>query len=460
MGAIITSKILAFRYFLIENWNKTTLNLSAIPIFANKFKILSRMKLLTLQTLLGLLLCASTLSSQITFDGTINESQWGAAASTSSGGPIPGFGAGHEINALYVNGDANNINIGVAGNVQNGNRIVLFLDTKTGGYNNGNYGRTGAPNGVNNFNSGTSFDAGFNADYALVIGTNAGSSNYFVDLFTLAGTAAGGGGSNSFLGSPNGTTIGAAPANSSQTAGFEIAVSKTALGYLSSFGEIKVFAIYMSDGAFLSNQFLTPAGSSDGNYGNGAVVFGSAAPNPVTIAAAALPVELVDIAAKAVKEGILVSWRTAMERDNSHFEVEYSNNGQIWETLDRVTGKGTPSPYTYLHETHERATHYYRLKQVDIDGYFAYSKVVSTTLKGNAAYSLAPNPVFTDAITLKMESMDDVNIQFFNVAGQLVHTLHSTSATQGLEIEVASWPTGTYWLQINQELPVQIFVQH
>ena len=459
MGAIITGKILAYRYFLIKTCNKTKLNLSIVLHLRIILTILSRMKFLTLQTLLGLLLC-STLSGQITFDGTINESQWGAAASTSAGGPTPGFGAGHEINALYVNGDDTNINFGVAGNVQNGNRIVLFLDTKTGGYINGDFGRTGAPQGVDDFNSSTTFEAGFEADYALVIGTNMGSSNYFVDLFTLAGTASGGGGSSTFLGSPNGTTIGAAPANSSQTAGFEIAVSKTALGYLSSFGAIKVFAMYMSDGAFLSNQFLTPAGSSDGNYGNGAVVFGSAAPNPVTIAASSLPVELVDIDAKAVKEGILVSWRTAMEHDNSHFEVEYSNNGQNWETLGRITGKGIPSPYAYLHETQERSTHYYRLKQVDTDGHFAYSKVVSTTIKGNTGYTLSPNPVFTDAIVLKMESLEDVNIQIFNIAGQLVHTVHSTFAVQGVEIAVAAWPTGMYWLQINQEVPVQIFVQH
>jgi hypothetical protein len=97
---------------------------------------------------------------------------------------------------------------------------------------------------------------------------------------------------------------------------------------------------------------------------------------------------------------------------------------------------------------------------VDIDGHFAYSKVVSTTIKGNTAYTLSPNPVFTDAINLKTDSMDDVNIQVFNIAGQLVYAQQSTSATQGVEIVVASWPTGAYWLQINQEVPVQVFVQH
>jgi hypothetical protein len=86
--------------------------------------------------------------------------------------------------------------------------------------------------------------------------------------------------------------------------------------------------------------------------------------------------------------------------------------------------------------------------------------VVSTTIKGNTAYTLSPNPVFTDAINLKTDSMDDVNIQVFNIAGQLVYAQQSTSATQGVEIVVASWPTGAYWLQINQEVPVQVFVQH
>jgi hypothetical protein len=224
----------------------------------------------------------------ITFNGNINEAEWGAPLATSAGGPAPGFGAGHEVNALYASGDNSNIFLGLAGNVQNGNRIVVFLDTKAGGYNSGDYGRDNAPSGVHDFNSGTTFDAGFNADYALVIGTNGTHDDYFFDLFTLAGTAGGGGGSNTFLGDINTPGLGGNPANSDNTRGFEVTIPKAAVGYTQG-SSIQAFAMYMSDGAFLSNQFLTHAGSGDGNYGNGSVTFSAAQPDPVTIPASALP---------------------------------------------------------------------------------------------------------------------------------------------------------------------------
>jgi len=48
---------------------------------------------------------------------------------------------------------------------------------------------------------------------------------------------------------------------------------------------VKVMAMYTGNSGFLSNQFLTPAGSGDGNYGSGAVTFGSANPDAVIVPA-------------------------------------------------------------------------------------------------------------------------------------------------------------------------------
>lgn len=222
-----------------------------------------------------------------TFDGNIVESPWGTALATSAGGPTPGFGAGHEINAVYVQGDANNINVALAGNVQDMNKILLFIDSKSGGYTDGNFGRDNSPAGLVNFNSGTTFDAGFEPDYCLVIGTNGAMNNYFFDLYTLSGTAGSGGGPNTYLGDKTtsfaGAVTGADPLNSSNTRGFEVAIPKLLLGYLS--GIVKVMAMYTGNSGFLSNQFLTPAGSGDGNYGSGAVTFGSANPDAVIVPA-------------------------------------------------------------------------------------------------------------------------------------------------------------------------------
>src|SRR5690606_20732799 len=107
---------------------------------------------------------AAAQAAQITLDGLMIELSW-QKLGDSTGGPRPSFGAGHEINALYADIDTTYLYIGVAGNVQSNNRILIFIDSLPGGYTNGNFGRAGAPPGVNTFNQDTVFDDGFSANY-------------------------------------------------------------------------------------------------------------------------------------------------------------------------------------------------------------------------------------------------------------------------------------------------------
>lgn len=216
----------------------------------------------------------------LTIDGNITEAAWGQALATSAGGPGNGFGAGHEANAIYALDSSTDLFLGVAGNIQNGNRLLVFIDSKSGGYSTGNFGRSGAPQGVDDFNSGSTFDSGFFPDYAVVIGTN-GSGNYFWDLFTLSGTAGSGGGPNTYLGDNSSADLHANPANGSNTQGFEMKIAKSALGNPS--GPIGLMVMYISDGGWLNNQFLTRAGSGQGAYTNVAVNFNNEPPNPIWV---------------------------------------------------------------------------------------------------------------------------------------------------------------------------------
>ncbi|MCW5853529.1 MAG: VCBS repeat-containing protein, partial [Anaerolineae bacterium] len=235
----------------------------------------------------------------LTIDGTLTEPEW-TQLGTSAGGPTPGFGAGHEINALYAYNDAAYLYLGVAGNVQNGNRIVVFIDSIPsgagylfGGFSDGNFGRASAPQGVDDFNSGTTFDSGFTPDYALVIGTNSTHDNYFWDLYTLSGFFGSGGGPNNFLGDNTSANLKGDPLNSSTTRGFEARIpfygGPTSGGLAIGQSTVKLMAMYISDGGFLSNQFISRANSGEGNYGSGAVTFGAAAPNPVSYTVQSYP---------------------------------------------------------------------------------------------------------------------------------------------------------------------------
>ncbi len=300
-------------------------------------------------TLLTILFSGAAHAQTPTVDGTITETSY-TNLGTSAGGPTPGFGAGHEINALYSTADAANLFLGIAGNVQNGNRILVFIDSRTGGYNNGDFGRTGAPAGVSNFNSGTTFDTGFTADYVLVIGTNA-VNNYFFDLYTLGGTASGGGGSNVFLNTNPNAAVAGNPANSSNTQGFEVRLSRSGSGAGTNLqvnqSTVRYFAAYTSDGGFLSNQFISRANSGNGNYGSGAVNFAAAAPNPVdfNVAANFTVTNTADSGAGSLRQAILDANAT-VGTDTITFNISGATTIQPASELPPITDPVTIDGYT------------------------------------------------------------------------------------------------------------------
>ncbi len=219
-----------------------------------------------------------------TFNGLISEPQWGNALANSAGGPISGFGSGNAVDALYLKNQSGYLFGAVAGRVEdnvNNNKILVFLDTKLGGYNNlaSWTNRNGIYFSIKNLDGGVTFDAGFEPDY--IVGMNYAGATAFFDLYDMQA------GSNTFLGTNLSSTLLGYTANSGvgdYTKGFEFALPLASIGNPS--GSIKTFVMLVNDpgaaaATTISNQFLTPAGAADGNYGNGAVNFNFAVPNPI-----------------------------------------------------------------------------------------------------------------------------------------------------------------------------------
>lgn len=94
-----------------------------------------------------------------------------------------------------------------------------------------------------------------------------------------------------------------------------------------------------------------------------------------------LPVSLITFTARTNKQGAVnLAWSTASEKDNSHFEVTRSTNGVDFEKLHEVKGSGNSDVVTNYSFTDTKpavGANYYRLKQVDFDGDFAFSSVAT-----------------------------------------------------------------------------------
>jgi hypothetical protein len=165
-----------------------------------------------------------------------------------------------------------------------------------------------------------------------------------------------------------------------------------------------------------------------------------------------LPVNLVNFSGVINPgAGTQLIWRTAQERNNKGFEVERSLDGENFETLDFVKGFGNSDKiqsYTYFVSGEETAL--YRLKQIDFDGKYEYSPIVSVTSEIGAV-ELSPNP-FVNAI--KLNSVNTIEkVEIVDLTGKVLIT--ETLSNQMAEIKTDHLTNGVYFINITQGGSVQ-----
>ncbi len=115
-----------------------------------------------------------------------------------------------------------------------------------------------------------------------------------------------------------------------------------------------------------------------------------------------LPVKWLAIGAQLINNTVQVNWRTASETNNMGFDIERSFDNQSFQKIAFVNGAGNSfatRAYQYTDELLDVKNVpnfgnkiYYRLKQIDIDGAFMYSKTVSADAPLLANISIYPNP--------------------------------------------------------------------
>lgn len=117
-----------------------------------------------------------------------------------------------------------------------------------------------------------------------------------------------------------------------------------------------------------------------------------------------LPLRLVAFTGIQENSTNKLQWQTADEVNTKSFELESSKDGRNFKqiaTLQAVS-KGNNS-YGYTDVTTYKGTLYYRLKMIDIDETFTYSRMVSLNREGKALMNLYPNPV-AESLILSLEN--------------------------------------------------------
>lgn len=173
-----------------------------------------------------------------------------------------------------------------------------------------------------------------------------------------------------------------------------------------------------------------------------------------------LPVELTYFKGQTTAEGNLLTWQTASEKNNKGFEVQHSVNGEEWETIDFVQGNGTTletQNYTFTDYQPLNGRNYYRLKQMDFDGAFEYSDVISiennsTTVEIGDFY---PNPSSSGLVNLDFTTSDDneITLSVFDITGKLMinQVQQVTQGNNQLNFDFSTLNKGIYLVKIGNE---------
>lgn len=199
----------------------------------------------------------------------------------------------------------------------------------------------------------------------------------------------------------------------------------------------------------------SPIGLSRGGF-NGFSAFGLAAADVTP-----LPIELMDLNAQGIVDHIAVTWNVASESNFSHYELERSEDGLAFEHLVDINGVGnTLNEQSYSYDDYEvrySQPYYYRLKNVDLDGAFDYSPVVSGSISKSinsfedVSLALYPNPTTSEFVVSLYSGNDrDIEIKIYNSIGKSIEN-KSLIVSEGntlLKVVSESWAPGVYYIEL------------
>jgi Secretion system C-terminal sorting domain len=187
-----------------------------------------------------------------------------------------------------------------------------------------------------------------------------------------------------------------------------------------------------------------------GAYTNRARRFTYNCPGPCV---SVLPVTLVSFDGKAYENNNLLEWSTATEINNDYFVLERSDDGKWFEEIATIDGSGNSNALLNYNYTHNNPNEleYYRLKQVDFDGQFKYSKIIAVNSKKEVSVNIYPNPSKNNLFFNLSKGVDDTyTIVYTNVLGGVYkETINISESNNIYQVkEFVNLTSGIYFIQI------------
>jgi hypothetical protein len=171
-----------------------------------------------------------------------------------------------------------------------------------------------------------------------------------------------------------------------------------------------------------------------------------------------LPVSLLGFTAQKSDNGVLLNFADTGHTGLSSFEIERSPDGNVFAKIGTVPAATAPiaseNEYSYVDDQPIPSLDYYRLKMIDKDGHYGYSKILPVRYDPIPALTLFPNP-----------AGNIVNVQFhlppgpallevLDAAGSRVKVLplQSSGNTLTTAVDISGLAKGLYFIHVGSDV--------
>lgn len=161
-----------------------------------------------------------------------------------------------------------------------------------------------------------------------------------------------------------------------------------------------------------------------------------------------LPIDLFNFYLENLSNRIVINWQTLSEHNNAYFEVQKSSDAKAFETIGTVEAAGNSTDllsYSFI-DDEKNGVVYYRLKQVDFDGKYVYSQVLSSENATKTVFY--PNPS-TGSINLSVIN-ENATVSIINSLGTIVYQRFYPEKGNYL-IDLNDQENGVYWIDVKSQ---------
>ena len=169
-----------------------------------------------------------------------------------------------------------------------------------------------------------------------------------------------------------------------------------------------------------------------------------------------LPVELISFDAQIKGNNTLLNWKTVSENINSYYEIHRSNDGEIFNSIGKIPTSGNLKDiknYQFYDYEPYSDVNYYRLKLVEDDGNFEFSKIIVVDFSDNRQNKMIVVPTLAESgITCYYDNpVESGELIIYNMLGKEIKREKITNYTDNIYIDLSDLKNGQYILQYKGE---------